>query len=345
MSRKKGKGQRPIECSLTSWGSFGIELNDVRRCKNELKKRYGMDMYWQTSDYNTRLFMMFRAQILGMALSRFKWVGLPKTCDTRYLEMTLILQGQASIAFPKRQKGVFYSTQLAQVGRPNLYDNPTAWRAIGNNGFNFNADWSNGVVVWDNRVRYPLLEKINIWARELVDIVRTKQLNRQHQKIPFVFGVPQEMEQQALNLYKQVSGGEPAVIATPEISRMQPEVWNTDVQFIGEELTAEEENIWNEIYLALGIAHQTYKNERMIEDEVRSQKEPSEFVRLDSLNCMREAAKKLNDRFGEYLDKEIKVIWDYDNASENYNYLYNIKEQLDSEAVGEMKPKIEDRGE
>ncbi|MBR2803907.1 MAG: hypothetical protein IKE20_02010, partial [Eggerthellaceae bacterium] len=211
MSRKKGKGQRPIEASLTSWGSFGIELNDVRRCKNELKKRYGMDMYWQTSDYNTRLFMMFRAQILGMALSRFKWVGLPKTCDTRYLEMTLILQGQASIAFPKRQKGVFYSTQLAQVGRPNLYDNPTAWRAIGNNGFNFNADWSNGVVVWDNRVRYPLLEKINIWARELVDIVRTKQLNRQHQKIPFVFGVPQEIEQQALNLYKQVSGGEPAV--------------------------------------------------------------------------------------------------------------------------------------
>ena len=114
---------------------------------------------------------------------------------------------------------------------------------------------------------------------------------------------------------------------------------------IGEELTAEEENIWNEIYLALGIAHQTYKNERMIEDEVRSQKEPSEFVRLDSLNCRREAARKLNDRFGEYLDKEIKVIWDYDNASENYNYLYNIKEQVDSEAVGEMKPRVEDRGE
>ena len=314
MSRKKGKGQRPIEASLTSWGSFGIELNDVSRCKNELRKRYGMDNYWQTSDYNTRLFMMFRAQILGMALSRFKWVGLPKTCDTRFLEMTLILQGQASIAFPKKQKGVFYSTQLAQVGRPNLYDNPTAWRAIGNNGFNFNADWSNGVVVWDNRVRYPLLEKVNIWARELVDIVRTKQLNRQHQKIPFIFAVPQEMEQQALNLYKQVSGGEPA-----------------GVPFIGEELTAEEENIWNEIYLALGIAHQTYKNERMIEDEVRSQKEPSEFVRLDSLNCRREAAKKLNDRFGQYLDKEIKVIWDYDNASENYNYLYNIKEQVEAE--------------
>ena len=139
------------------------------------------------------------------------------------------------------------------------------------------------------------------------------------------------MEQQALNVYKQVSGGEPAVIATEGISRFQPDVWMTGVPFIGEELTAEEENIWNEIYLALGIAHQTYKNERMIEDEVRSQREPSNFVRLDSLNCRREACKKLNDRFGNLLEHEVNVIWDYDNGSENYNYLHNIKEQVEAE--------------
>lgn len=330
MSRKKGKNPQ-IQAQQTTWGAFGVELNDVNACRKELRRKYGVDNYWQTSDYNTRLFMMFRAQILGMALSRFKWIGLPKTCDTRFLEMTLILQGQASIAFPKKQKGVFYSTQCAQLGRPNIYDNPTAWRAIGNNGFNFSADWKQGVVVWDNRARYPLLEKINIWARELVDIMRTKQLNRQHQKVPFVFKVPQEMQDQAANVYKQVSGGEPAIIGTNGLESFQPDIWMTGVPFIGEELTAEEENIWNEIYLALGIAHQTYKNERMIEDEVRSQKEPSEFVRLDSLNCRREAVKKLNDRFGEYLDEPIKVIWDYDNPSENYNYLKNIKEQVDAE--------------
>ncbi len=329
MSRKKGKGQRPIEASLTSWGSFGIELNDVSRCKNELKKRYGMDMYWQTSDYNTRLFMMFRAQIIGMALNRFKWINLPKTCDVRFLEMTLILQGQASIAFPRKQRGVFYSTQLAQVGRPNLYDNPTAWRAIGNNGFNFSANWSNGVVVWDNRMRYPLLEKINIWSRELVDIIRTKQLNRQHQKIPFVFKVPSELQDQAANVYKQVCGGEPAIIATEAINAVQPDIWQTGVEYIGEELNAEEENIWNEVYQCLGIANQTFKSERMIEDEVKSQKEPSNFVRLDSLNCRREAAKRLNDRFGDYLDGEIRVVWDYDNASDNYDYWHNVEKQME----------------
>lgn len=331
MSRKKSGKNQTVQVNQSSWGAMGVELSDIRRCQTEMRKRYGNDMYWQTSDYNTRLFMMFRAEILGMALSRFKWLNLPKTCDTRYLEMTLILQGQASIAFPKKQRGVFYSTQCAQIGRPNVYDNPVAWRAIGNNGFNFNADWTNGVIVWDNRVRYPLLEKVNVWARELVDIVRTKQLNRQHQKIPFVFKVPQEMQDQTANLYKQVAGGEPAIIGTDGLNSLQPEVWMTGVEYIGEELTAEEQNIWNEIYLALGISNQTYKQERMIEDEVKSQREPSELVRLDSLNCRREAAKKLNDRFGEYLDEPIQVIWDYDNASDNYEYLHNLKDRSNGE--------------
>jgi len=329
MSRKKGKGKTQVQIQQSSFGGFGIEFSDVNKCRRELCKKYGNDMYWQTSDYNTRLFMMFRAQIIGMALNRFKWIGLPKTCDTRFLEMTLILQGQASIAFPKRQRGVFYSTQLAQVGRPNIYDNPTAWRAIGNNGFNFNADWTNGVVVWDNRMRYPLLEKINIWSRELVDIIRTKQLNRQHQKIPFVFSVPSELQDQAANVYKQVSGGEPAVIGTEAINAVKPEIWLTGVEYIGEELTAEEQNIWNEVYQCIGVANQTFKAERMIEDEVKSQKEPSELVRLDSLNCRREAAKRLNDRFGDYLKEEIKVIWDYDNASDNYDYWHNVEKQIE----------------
>jgi hypothetical protein len=64
----------------------------------------------------------------------------------------------------------------------------------------------------------------------------------------------------------------------------------------------------------------------MTEDEIKSHEEPNTLAKLDSLNCRREAVKKLNERFYKYLDDEIKVIWDYDNASENYNYMHNIRE-------------------
>lgn len=336
MSRKKANNNVKINPGAAGSFSFDFsELMNIQKCA----RKEGRANYWESDDYNTRLFMMFRAEILGMALSRFKWLNLPKTCDERYLELTLILQGQASIAYPKNKKGVFFSTQLAQVSRPNIYDNPTKWRAIGNNGFRFDANWNNGVVVWDNRMRYPLLEKINIWSHELTDIVRTKQLNRQHQKIPFIFNVPQEMKQQAENIYKQVSGGSPAIIGTTGMEQFKPEVWMTGVPYIGEELNSEMENIWNEVYQCLGIANQTFKTERMIEDEVKSQREPSQMARLDSLICRREAADKLNDRFGEYLQEPIRVVWNYDNASDNYNFKHDLKQLLGveegSNSVGE----------
>lgn len=324
MSRTKKNQNVKLEEGVT--GSFGLNFNELlsmKNCASDYRK--GAPVYWQTADYNTRLFMMFRSEILAMAMSRFKWLNLPKTCDERYLELTLILQGQASIAFPRKQKGVFYSTQLAQTGRPNIYDNPIKWRAIGNNGFRFNADWSTGVCVWDNRLRYPLLEKINIWARELTDIVRTEQINRMHQKMPYVFKVPQEMKQQAVNLYKQVAGGEPAIIGYEGLETLQPEVWNTGVEFLGEELGAAFENKWMRIYQALGIPYHTFKAERMIEDEVRNQSEPTMFIRLDSLTCRNEAAKILNRRFPEYLGgKEIQVVWNYDHKSENYDSLHDL---------------------
>ena len=324
MSRTKKNDKVEIKEGTT--GSFGLNFNEVLSMNKTAKNfRKGLPVYWESAEYNTRLFMMFRSEILAMALNRFKWINLPKTCDERYLELTLIMQGQASIAYPQKQRGVFYSTQLAQTGRPNIYDNPIKWRAIGNNGFRFNADWSSGVCIWDNRVRYPLLEKINIWARELCDIVRTEQMNRMHQKMPYIFIVPQEMEQQALNVYKQVAGGEPAIIGYTGLETLRPETWNTEVDFLGTELGEAYVNIWSRIYHSLGIANPTFKSERMIEDEVKSQNEPSMFIRLDCLNCRNQAADYLNTHFPEYLGgKDVHVVWAYDHQSENYNYMHDL---------------------
>ena len=61
----------------------------------------GNDIYWASAAYNQRLFIMFRQQIIDLALTRFRWVNLPPTCDSRYLEWTLLFQGCATIAHPK----------------------------------------------------------------------------------------------------------------------------------------------------------------------------------------------------------------------------------------------------
>ena len=289
------------------------------------------DMYWESAAYNSSLFMMYRQQIIKLAMSRFKWINLPSTCDERYLEMILLFQGIATISFPKKQKGVFYSTQVAQMSPPNLYDNPTQWISIGNNGWRFKCNHTNGVIVWDNRARYPLMQMVDMWARELTDIRRTKQINRMHCKTPYIIKCKQEQEQQAVNIYKQITGGEPAIITTDGIGNIDIDVIKMDVPFLGEELTQEELNTWQQIYATLGIENLTYKAERMVQDEVNKRDEPSELMLLDGLNCRREACDKLNEYFGNYLEAPITCVRAKDNLSENYNFLANIEDRLEAD--------------
>lgn len=309
----------------------------MRRCNN-----FKLDSYWQTSDYNSALFMMYRQQIIKLAMNRFKWINLPPTCNERYLEMTLLFQGIATIAFPSRQRGTFYSTQVAQMSPPNVYDNPTKWLSVGNNGWRFKCSNRNGVIVWDNRARYPLMQMVDMWARELVDVRRTKQLNRMHVKTPYLIKCSPEQEQQAENIYKQMAGGEPAIITTTGIENIDIDVIKTDVPYLGEELTAEEINTWQQIYQMLGIENLTFKAERMVQDEVNKRDEPSDLMALDGLNCRREACEQLNARFGDYLEAPITCVWAKDNISQNFNFMANIKEQLELDE-GEVSNYDEER--
>ena len=294
------------------------------------------DNYWQTAAYNEHLFQMFRDDIINIAISRFKWVNLPKSCDARYLEMTLLYEGQATIAYPRSSEGMFLSLRAVMQDEPNMYGNPKRWRAIGQTGrTDFPCSWANGVFIRDSMTMYPLMTKINVWARELADIVRTAQVNRFHLKMPVIITGAAERSFDMGNIVKQITQGEPVIITTDGINDIDVKVWNTDVEFEGEALSAEFENAWAKVYRELGIDWVSHKSERMIEDEVKASVQPSEFTRLSPIMCRREAAEKLNDRFGKYLvDGDIDVVWNADNLSDNYNTASNLQTILD--ATGEL---------
>lgn len=300
-----------------------------RRSKQRKPKGFYGNNYWQSADFNQRLCNGFRTQILNIAMARFKWVNLPATCDERFLEWTLLTQGVATIAHPRRgsRRDCFYSTQAVVQDFPNVYDNPTKWDSFGNNGWRFGVDGSNGVLIWDNLTRLPVLDMLELYARELTDIMRTKQLNRQHQKIPFIITGSQDQKLDMLNLYKMVDGGEPAILATNAMSTIDFKALKTDVPFLGNELQEEILNVWNNIYTLLGIDNMPFKAERQIQDEVNSAIEPCELMALSPLSARREACRKLNERFEPFIEKPIDVVWRRDNASDNYNFANNSVDQ------------------
>lgn len=110
-----------------------------------------------------------------------------------------------------------------------------------------------------------------------------------------------------------------------------------NVPYIGEELTAAEQNVWNRIYTLLGISNITFKTERMIEDEVRSMSEPAGMLAASGIIERRHSAEVLSRLFG----LDVSVIWRHDNESENANLLSNIKEMGnliagDTKGIGEV---------
>ena len=294
-------------------------------------KGYGLN-YWGSQDYNTRLYNYYRDIMLKMACNRFKWINLPKTCDARYLNWVLATEGIASIAFPTDMPGKFFSTMAVVHSKPNIYDNYTKWDSFGNNGWRFSCDAKNGVLVWDNSTRYPIMEAIDLYATELVHIRMTRNMNRFHQQIPWILTGSQEKIYDMQNIAKQVAGGELAIIGTNGLDTIETKTLDTGVAYIGEQLSQDELFCWNRIYTMLGIENSPYKQERQTEDEVRAQKMPAHLVRLSALDCLRTACDKLNERFSQYLvDGEISVVWNEDFESENYNLQHNIASQQRSE--------------
>lgn len=291
-------------------------------------------MFWQSQTYNQRLQLMYRNLIVQMAMSRFKWLNLPPTCDERFLEWTLLYEGVACICYPKSQEGTFYSTRATFDSAPNVYDDYPKWRSTGNGGWNFYASKQTGTLVWDNSTRFPLMASIEVKAQELAHLQLTKEMNRFHQQIPWILKGPANRKQDMINLAKQVAGGEQAILAFDGFEDIEVEALNTTVPFLGEQLSQDEKNTWNTIYMLLGIENATMKRERQTEDEIQAMKSPTELVRLSSLNERRRAADYLNTHFARYLQEPIKVVWREDNESANWNLFHNDRALM--QAVGEM---------
>lgn len=309
------------------------------------KNKFNMnsDVYWQSAAYNERIYQGIKTLIENIAFARFRWEGLPDTCDARYLEKTLYYQGIATISAPNvatAKAGKFFSLMCTIQGQPNMYGNPSKWLCLGDNGTQFKADGRTGYYCYDNLTRKPLNGLLNIYARELADIIRTQQIDRMHLKTPYLITAPKGMELTVLNVLKQMLGGEPAIVGNDALSNIDVSVIATNTEFHGQELTAAEANVWNKIYTALGIANLTFKAERQIEDEVRAFKAPTDLMALSPLMCRRQMADYLNKHF----DLRINPVWNVDYESNNYNAVHDLQTtaSLFDDNLANMEPEATD---
>ena len=290
------------------------------------------DHFWQTDNYNARTFQKNFDMLLSLALNRFRWINLPKTCDARYLEWVLHRIGIATLSYDVNQPTRIYTTlQAMPYGTFNMYGLPTQWRAVGYDGLtDYECDNDNAVLCYYSNSRFAPWNALEIYARKMTHYERTEDVNLTNQMQPYIYIAPQEKKMELVNLVKQIQGGEPAVLGDSGLLDLVQNVTAIDTKtpIITEELARSNQNVLNQALMYLGIPHLAFeKGERMIEDEARANTAPTNVMLLDCLRARRDFCEQVNEKFG----LDVQVVFNDDYESYNWNYLHNVEQMAQDE--------------
>ena len=270
---------------------------------------------------NTSRYHDYMTQLVNLAMSRFEWLNLPETVDERFMEFTLLNQG--SIAFfngADENMNGYFATQWVSQKPLNVYLNPTKIRSIGSNGWNYDVEDGQFVIIWDNIARRPTIKTLMNFAYKLTDIDRTLDVLRKHAKMPYLIVGPQEQEEAMTNLWRQIDGNEPAVLAYDDaFSNMQInalQTMNPSTPQLIDVLQKNKQDIMNECLEFLGISpNNPAKAQQQSIAETDQQHENIRFAMWSYVEARRQAVKEINRKF----NLNIEVVVAHDITTDNYN--------------------------
>lgn len=301
------------------------------------KKKRGQESnpcYWQTDEYNALCYQVNVDMLLAIAMNRFRWEGLPSTCDPRYLEMQLHRAGIATICHSEETPDVWQTLMAAPQGVWNDYGIPTEWRARGYNETDYKVTPATGELVYYSQTRLNPWGAIVQYATKLTHIQRTSDVNLMHQQHPWIMLMPQEKRLELINLYKQISGYEPVILGDSnnrsllELNEGNCFTLDLRVPFLGKELTEQYQNVLNQYLLFMGVPHIMFeKSERMITEEATAGNSTTNILLKNCLDSRRWACKQLRE-LAPSVFGDLQVYLNDDWESYNYNYLNN-RELLD----------------
>ena len=275
-----------------------MSRNNRRRKKTE---------FWDSAWKNNYTFLQYYNRLVELSIAMFEWKNLPETVDPRYLELKLFTEGQAVFFEDDGELG-YLALPVAMNGQFNVYKVPTRRRAYAVNGYQKQLTMDDSVIIYNNMIRTNSWRLVNIYARRLWDIDRSIDVNARAQKTPVVLQCSEAQRLTALNLFKEVDGNAPVIMADKnlDINDVMKAV-DIGAPYVADKLYQLKTEIWNEALTRLGISNVSYqKKERLISDEITRSMGGTIASRLSRLEMRKEACQQINDMFGLNMDVEFR---------------------------------------
>ena len=250
--------------------------------------------------FNIRQSMVFHdyySRLKNIALSIFKWEGLPETCNERFLEDCLFHYGCA--VFVDDPEMSFLNLKVNIAGDLNVYNEPLAFQAF-STGYSRIFEADKCVYIKNNYLNKSTDSTIILFAERLAKLELAMDVNINAQKTPILIRCDDKTKMSLEAVYNQYEGDRPVIFGAKSLQEKPLETLVTGAPFVADKLREEKRAVWNEALEFLGINTNPAdkKKERLIVDEVESNNEQIDIQALTMLLCRQNACKAINKMFG-----------------------------------------------
>lgn len=265
---------------------------------------------------NNATYMQYFNRLMELSVSMFEWKNLPSTCDVRYLELALFMNGSA-VFFQDDVLEDYVALDVVCSGRLDVYGNPVLRKAYSRyNNYQKLLKGSNSVIIWNNYLRTNSVLDVEMFAKRLYNLDRIIDVNANAQKTPILIKCDETQRLTMLNVYKEYDGNSPVIFGDKALNSNGLEVLSTGAPYVADKIYQLKTQIWNEALTYLGISNiNVQKKERLITDEVTRNQGGTIASRYSRLESRREAVRKINEMFG--LNIEVNYREDFQQVGED----------------------------
>lgn len=258
---------------------------------------------------------MFMWRLMNLAISVFKWDNLPEGVDSRMLEFWLLRDGFVGFFYDemlksdeKRRAPEGYAVlPLLLQGEWDMYEYPKSRCAYAVNGFQYDCNEDNSVIIFNNYLRVPMWLTLWQYAYRLSEVQRTIDINCKQQRTARVIRCDEKERVTYLNAAKEVDEGRNWVHGNKNLDMDNFQVFDITTPFVANEMQVYKHQLWNEALTYLGIENvNTDKKERLISDEVINNMGDVEAERFTRLNARKQACDEINNLFGLDVDVDFR---------------------------------------
>lgn len=248
--------------------------------------------------------------LMNLALTRYKFSGLPDTCNEKFLQYTLVTKGQVGF-FIDEISDTLIHTEIAGGGQLTIYNEMSFYNCL-----TPIRTWTKSRkelgIIYANAMLRPLTGIIQKYALKLADTDSTIKINEFQQKIPYFIETDQKFEKTIKAILSMIQANNVAILAPKDSNKedFKFDVIQTNVPYLLDKLDAHKQVILSQILAILGINTVSLeKKERVVTAEANANEEYAAKCFGSDLIYWKMGVEEVNQKFGTNITVDKNDLW------------------------------------